>query len=72
MPQTVSFGLAANEYDAQSDGDFDELAVTAAAAEDGAVFIFECRDGEGSRQPARRLCVVPSTSSSISNLAATP
>ena len=49
LVQTASFGLAANEYDAESNGNFDEVAVTAAQSEEGAVYVFECRDGEGSR-----------------------
>jgi hypothetical protein len=50
LVQTASFGLAANDYDARSNGNFDEVAVTAANDENGAVYIFEYRDGESSRQ----------------------
>ncbi|HEV2503723.1 MAG TPA: hypothetical protein VGV39_11645 [Mesorhizobium sp.] len=54
--ETASVGLAENQYDAESNGNFDEVSVTAAQTEDDAVFIFECRDGEGSRQlPSVRL-----------------
>lgn len=48
--ETASVGLAENQYDAESNGNFDEMSVTAAQTDDDAVFIFECRDGEGSRQ----------------------
>lgn len=50
LVQTATFSLAANDYDAQSNGNFDEVAVTAANDRNGAVYIFEYRDGEGSRQ----------------------
>ena len=33
LVQTATFGLAANDYDARSNGNFDEVAVTAAAWE---------------------------------------
>ncbi|MFI0847123.1 DUF6894 family protein [Mesorhizobium sp. IMUNJ 23232] len=49
LVQTATFGLAANDYDARSNGNFDEVAVTAADGNEG-VYIFEYRDGEGSRQ----------------------
>lgn len=57
LVQTATFDLAANDYDAVSNGNFDEVAVTAANDERDAVYIFEYRDGEGSRQvpPARML-----------------
>lgn len=48
--QTATFGLAANDYDATSNGNFDEVAVTSASDETGDVYIFEYRDGEGSRR----------------------
>jgi len=35
---------------ARSNGNFDEVAVTAATGENGGVYIFEYRAGEGSRQ----------------------
>ena len=50
LVQTATFDLAANEYDARSNGNFDEVAVTAAKDENGGFYIFEYRDGEGSRQ----------------------
>lgn len=50
LVQTATFDLAANAYDTQSNGNFDEVAVTAANDEKGGVYIFEYRDGEGSRQ----------------------
>ncbi len=50
LAQTATFHLAANEYDAQSNGNFDEVAVTAASDENGSVYIFEYRDGDSFRQ----------------------
>jgi hypothetical protein len=50
LVQTATFGLAANDYDARSNCNFDEIAVTAANDENGGVYIFEYRDGEASRQ----------------------
>jgi hypothetical protein len=50
LVQTATFGLAANDYDARSNGNFDEVAVTATDNENGAVYLFEYRDGEGSRR----------------------
>jgi len=50
LVQTASFGLAANEYEAESSGNFDEVAVTAVNDESGATYIFEYRDGEGIRR----------------------
>lgn len=50
LVQTATFDLAANEYDAESNGIFDEVAVAAANDESGSVYIFECRDGESSRR----------------------
>ena len=50
LVQTATFDVAANDYDARSNGNFDEVAVTAASDENGGVYIFEYRDGEGSRQ----------------------
>jgi hypothetical protein len=48
--QTATFGLAANDYNARSNGNFDEVVVTNIGNENGGVYIFEYRDGEGSRQ----------------------
>jgi hypothetical protein len=54
--ETASVGVAENRYDAESNGNFDEVAVTTARTEHDTVFIFECRDGESSRQfPGVRL-----------------
>ncbi|MFI0848944.1 DUF6894 family protein [Mesorhizobium sp. IMUNJ 23232] len=50
LVQTATIGLAANDYDAKSNGNFDEVAVTAATDRDKGVYIFEFRDGEGSRE----------------------
>jgi hypothetical protein len=48
--QTATFGLAANEYDASSNGNFDEVAMTSASDGAGDVSVFEYRDGETSRR----------------------
>lgn len=50
LVQTATFGLAANDYDARSNGNFDEVSVTSASDESGDVYIFEYRDGQGSRR----------------------
>lgn len=50
LVQTATFGLAANNYDASSNGNFDEVAVTSASDSNGKVYIFEYRDGENSRR----------------------
>ncbi|MCR5858614.1 hypothetical protein [Mesorhizobium sp. J428] len=50
LVQTARFDLAANDYDTQSNGNFDEVAVAAASNENGEIYIFEYRDGESSRQ----------------------
>lgn len=50
LVQTAAFDLAANDYDTQSNGNFDEVAVTAANYGSGEIYIFEYRDGEGSRR----------------------
>lgn len=49
LVQTASFDMAANEYDARSNGNFDEATVTSIHEGEDAVYIFEYRDGEGSR-----------------------
>lgn len=46
--QTATFGLAANDYDARSNGNFDEVPVTSATDEAGDLYFFEYRDGEAS------------------------
>lgn len=48
--QTATFNLAANDYDAQSNGNFDELAVTSVQEGENKTYIFEYRDGEGIRR----------------------
>jgi hypothetical protein len=50
LVQTATFGLAANEYDATSNGNFDEVAVTSASNAGGDVYLFDYRDGETSRR----------------------
>jgi hypothetical protein len=50
LVQTATFELAANDYDARSNGNFDEVAVAAANEESGGVYFFEYRDGNGGRQ----------------------
>ena len=50
LVQTATFGVAANDYEARSDGNFDEVAITTASNENGSVYIFEYRDGDGSRE----------------------
>jgi hypothetical protein len=50
LVQTATFNLATNDYDARSNGNFDEIAITAADGENGRTYIFEYRDGEGKRQ----------------------
>ncbi|TIT78730.1 MAG: hypothetical protein E5W45_05995 [Mesorhizobium sp.] len=48
--QTATFDAAANDYDAESNGNFDEVAVTSAQTQSGAgLYIFEYRDGDGGR-----------------------
>lgn len=44
------FDTAVNEYDARSNGNFDEVAVTMANDQTGGIYIFEYRDGDGCRQ----------------------
>jgi hypothetical protein len=59
LVQTATFALAANEYEARSNGNFDQVAVTSATDQDGSLYIFEYRDGDSSRQ------VPPSTMPSV-------
>jgi hypothetical protein len=49
LVQIATFDLAANDYDAESNGNFDDVAVTVKKSENGEMYIFEYRDGEGSR-----------------------
>jgi hypothetical protein len=46
LVQTATFDLAQNKYDAASNGDYDEVAVTAAHDHYGDVYLFEYRGGE--------------------------
>jgi hypothetical protein len=50
LVQTATFNLAANDYDAQSNGNFDEVAVTSVQEGENKTYIFEYRDGEGIRR----------------------
>ncbi len=50
LVRTATLSLAANDYDAISNGNFDEVDVTAANDDNRAVYIFEYRDGADSRQ----------------------
>lgn len=50
LVRTATFGLAANDYEARSNGNFDEVAVTTASNENGGTYIFEYRDGDSSRE----------------------
>lgn len=53
LVQTATFGVAENEYDAVSNGNFDEIAITEASDANAGVYIIEYRDGEGARQAPR-------------------
>ncbi|TAM97051.1 MAG: hypothetical protein EPN45_19920 [Rhizobiaceae bacterium] len=55
LVQTATFGMAANDYDAESKGNFDEVGVTAANDKNGGIYAFEYRDGEGSREVPSRM-----------------
>lgn len=48
LVQTATFDLAANDYDANSNGNFDEIAVTSISDAAGDVYVFDYRDGETS------------------------
>ncbi|WP_311031023.1 DUF6894 family protein [Mesorhizobium koreense] len=50
LVQTATFNQAANDYDAQSNGNFDEVAVTSVQEGENKTYIFEYRDGEGIRR----------------------
>ena len=50
LVQTATFHTAVNDYDARSNGNFDEVTATAADDENGGIYTFEYRDGEASRQ----------------------
>lgn len=49
LVQTATFDLAANDYAAESGGNFDEITLTSAETGGAGVYIFEYRDGEASR-----------------------
>ena len=56
LVQTATFGLAANAYDATSNGNFDEVAVTSVSDSAGDMYIFDYRDGATSQRiPPSRL-----------------
>jgi hypothetical protein len=48
--QTATFSMAANDYDAQSNGNLDAVEVTSLQEGADKVYIFEYRDGDESRQ----------------------
>jgi hypothetical protein len=48
--QIATLDSAVNEYDARSNGNFDEVAVACASNANGAIYILEYRDGEATRQ----------------------
>lgn len=58
LVQTARFDSATNDYDAESNGNFDEIALTSASDDSGEVFVFEYRDGESFRQIPP--CTMPS------------
>jgi len=56
LVQTATFNLAANDYDAQSNGNFGQVSLTAASDQTGAAYIFEYREGDSFRHsPAAAL-----------------
>lgn len=50
LVQTATFDSAVNDYDAQSNGNFDQVTETAVTDQDGGIYVFEYRDGDGSRR----------------------
>ena len=48
LVQTATFGLASN--DSQSNGNFDEVSITAGSDGDDTVYLFEYRDGESTQR----------------------
>lgn len=48
--QTATFDSSLNEYDARSNGNFDELQMVSAEAAGTGVYVFEYRDGEAERR----------------------
>ncbi|WP_246485527.1 DUF6894 family protein [Aminobacter carboxidus] len=59
LVQTATFDTAVNDYDAQSNGNFDQVTKTQVTDRDGGIYVFEYRDGDGSRR------VPPSTMPSL-------
>ncbi|MBZ9799445.1 hypothetical protein [Mesorhizobium sp. ES1-4] len=53
LVQTATFDLAANDYHANSNGNFDEDAVTSMSDAAGDMYVFDYRDGETSRRIPR-------------------
>ncbi|NGO65967.1 hypothetical protein G6N76_20075 [Rhizobium daejeonense] len=58
LVQMVTLGTADNEYDARSNGNFDEVSIASATDGRGQTYIFEYRDGNGVEQVPP--CVLPS------------
>jgi hypothetical protein len=50
LVQTATFDVAVNEYDARSNGNFDQVTVTGATDQSGGIYVFEYRDGDGARR----------------------
>lgn len=48
LVQTATFDIASNAYDAESNGNFDQV-ILGAAEDEGGSYDFEYRDGDGSR-----------------------
>ncbi|MER8744677.1 hypothetical protein NKH54_16515 [Mesorhizobium sp. M1004] len=67
LVQTATFDLAANEYDASSNGNFDQVEITSASDGAGDVYVFEYRDGETSRRipPSRMASLEAARSEAI-------
>jgi hypothetical protein len=67
LVQTATFDLAANDYDANSNGNFDQVAVTSASDGFGDAYIFEYRDGETTRRipPSRMPSLAAARSEAI-------
>ncbi|WP_031193047.1 hypothetical protein [Mesorhizobium sp. L2C066B000] len=67
LVQTATFDLAANEYDASSNGNFDQVEITSASDGAGDVYVFEYRDGGTSRRipPSRMASLEAARSEAI-------
>lgn len=50
LVQTATFDVSVNEYDARSNGNFDQVSVTEATDQSGGIYVFEYRDGDGVRR----------------------